>query len=139
MDIEKLSKLATQLRFDAIDACYQAQSGHPGSALSTMDVLVALYFGDILKYDAKNPTSEDRDYFLLSNGHACPGLYAVLAEAGFFPKEDLKNLRQLGANVQGHPHLGALPGIEISAGSLGQGLSVGIGLAYGMKLTEKKK
>ena len=138
MDIEKLSKLATQLRFDAIDACYQAQSGHPGSALSTMDVLVALYFGDILKYDAKNPTSEDRDYFLLSNGHACPGLYAVLAEAGFFPKEDLKNLRQLGANVQGHPHLGALPGIEISAGSLGQGLSVGIGLAYAMKLTEKK-
>lgn len=137
MDTAKLSGIAKRLRFDAIDACYAAQSGHPGSALSTMDMLVALYFGDVLHYDSKNPDAEDRDYFLLSNGHACPGLYSVLAEVGYFPRADLKNLRQLGANVQGHPHRGALPGIEISAGSLGQGLSVGIGLAYGLKLAHK--
>ncbi|MGH9857933.1 MAG: transketolase, partial [Acidobacteriota bacterium] len=122
----------------AIDAIYRAQSGHPGSSLSTMEMLVSIYFGGILRHNPKNPQDVHRDYFLLSNGHACPGLYAVLAMAGYFPEEDLLRLRQLGANVQGHPHRGSLPGIEISAGSLGQGLSVGIGLAHAHKLARKK-
>lgn len=136
MDYSELSERARSLRCQAIESLYAAQSGHPGSALSIMDMLVALYFGDVLKYDPNNPESVDRDYFLLSNGHACPGLYAVLAEAGYFSKEELGKLRQLGAGAQGHPHRRALPGIEISAGSLGQGLSVGIGIAAGLKLKQ---
>lgn len=134
MDRSELPALAKHLRWQAIESLYTAQSGHPGSSLSIMDVLVALYFGGILQHDPNNPTSDNRDYFLLSNGHACPGLYVVLAEAGYFPKEELGKLRQLGSGTQGHPHLGALPGVEISAGSLGQGLSVGIGMAAGLKL-----
>lgn len=132
-----LPALAKSLRFEALEMLYQAQSGHPGSALSTMDVLAALYFGDTLRHDPKKPDWDKRDYFLLSNGHACPALYVVLAEAGYFPKTELKKLRQLGAGAQGHPHRGSLPGIEISAGSLGQGLSVGIGIAAGLKLQKK--
>lgn len=139
MGMENVEEKVTQLRRMAIDACYSAQSGHPGSALSIMNVLVALYYDEVLKHDPNNPTDEDRDYFLLSNGHACPGLYAVLADRGYFPKEDLQNLRKLGANVQGHPHLGALPGIEVSSGSLGQGLSVGIGIASGLKLKKSDR
>lgn len=137
MDNSELSERAKSLRWQAIESLYAAQSGHPGSSLSIMEILVALYFGDVLKHDPNNSASDDRDYFLLSNGHACPGLYVVLAEAGYFPKEELGKLRQLGANAQGHPHRGALPGIEISAGSLGQGLSVGIGVAAGLKLKGK--
>lgn len=128
MNVKELSQKARQLRLEAIDMLYQAQSGHPGSALSTMDALVALYFGGILQPD---------DYFLLSNGHACPALYVVLAEAGYFPKKELQRLRQLGAGAQGHPHRGSLPGIKTSSGSLGQGLSVGIGLAYANVLKNK--
>lgn len=116
---------------------YAAQSGHPGSALSTMDVLTTLFYAEHVRHDPSHPDAADRDVFLLSNGHACPALYAVLADRGYFPKEELQHLRQFGAGVQGHPHRGALPGIEISSGSLGQGLSVGIGLAYGMKLKEQ--
>lgn len=137
MNIEELTALARRLRWAAIEMLYGAQSGHPGSSLSTMDVLVALYFGGILKHDPGRPDDPARDYFLLSNGHACPALYVTLAEAGYFPKQELKHLRQLSAGVQGHPHRGSLPGIEISAGSLGQGLSVGIGLAYAHKLRGK--
>jgi len=123
-----------QLKWDAIQMLYTAQSGHPGSALSIMDVLVALYYGGMLTHDPKKPRDPQRDYFLLSNGHACPGLYAVLADRGYFKKSELSKLRMLGAKAQGHPHLGTLPGIEMSAGSLGQGLSVGIGIAYAHKL-----
>lgn len=130
MNVDELVTLARRLRAAAMAALHRAQSGHPGSTLSTMDMLVALYFGGIL---AKN------DRFLLSNGHACPALYVVLAEAGFFPTSELQKLRQLGAGAQGHPHRGSLPGVEISAGSLGQGLSVGIGLAYAHKLQKKKQ
>jgi transketolase len=128
MSEDALPERARRLRREAIEMLYTAQSGHPGSALSTMEMLVALYFG--------NGMSED-DHFLLSNGHACPALYVVLAEAGRFPKAELKKLRQLGAGVQGHPHRGSLPGVEISSGSLGQGLSVGIGLASALKLAQK--
>ncbi|MBI1833731.1 MAG: transketolase [Candidatus Andersenbacteria bacterium] len=137
MNTAELQDVARRLRFDAIDAIYRAQSGHPGSSLSTMEMLVALYIGGVLKHDPKNPQSDDRDYFLLSNGHACPGWYAVLAEAGYFPKNELQKLRQLDAAAQGHPHRGSLPGVEISSGSLGQGLSVGIGIAAGLKLAGK--
>lgn len=130
MKVNELTELARRLRLEAVEMLYTAQSGHPGSALSTMDMLVALYFGGVL---------EKADHFLLSNGHACPGLYAVLAEAGYFPKKELRGLRQLGAGAQGHPHRGSLPGVEISSGSLGQGLSVGIGLAYAYKLQKKNR
>lgn len=138
MDLKELPEIAKKARMSAMKACYAAQSGHPGSALSTMEVLVALYFGGVLKHNPSKPDMNDRDYFLLSNGHACPGLYAVLAHAGYFDEKELDNLRQLGAIAQGHPHRGSLPGIEISAGSLGQGLSVGIGIAHGIKLAGKE-
>lgn len=128
---------AQSLRRMAIDACYGAQSGHPGSALSTMDLLVTLYYGGHLQHDPASPAWEDRDYFILSNGHACPGWYAVLADRGYFGREELLNLRQINAGAQGHPHRGSLPGVEVSSGSLGQGLSVGIGLAYGLKLKQR--
>jgi len=134
MDTKELTELARRLRRATIDMLFGAQSGHPGSALSVMDVLVALYFSGVLKHDPKQSEDPGRDYFLLSNGHACPALYVVLAEAGYFSKGELAHLRQLGAGAQGHPHRGSLPGIEISSGSLGQGLSVGIGLAYALKL-----
>lgn len=130
MKINELTELARRLRLEAVEMLYAAQSGHPGSALSTMDVLTALYFGG---------TRQPDDHFLLSNGHACPALYVVLAEAGYFSKKELKSLRQLGAGAQGHPHRGSLPGVEISSGSLGQGLSAGIGLAYAYKLQKKNR
>jgi len=132
-----LEEKAQLLRRETIEMLYRAQSGHPGSAMSTMDVLVALYYGELLKNYPNNPDSDRRDYFLMSNGHACPALYAVLADRGYFSKEKLRKLRQLGAGASGHPHRGSLPGIEISSGSLGQGLSVGIGLAYSLKLKKK--
>lgn len=150
MELEDLKEKVRQLKRETIDALYAAQSGHPGSSLSTMDVLVALYYADrvkspagdyaagILKHNPAKPEWASRDYFLMSNGHACPALYAVLADRGYFDKTELKKLRQLGAAAQGHPHRGSLPGIEISAGSLGQGLSVGIGLAYAHKLKKKR-
>lgn len=137
LTVNELPAKARQLRRAAIDACYAAQSGHPGSALSIMDMLVALYYGGHLQHDPHDPAAADRDYFLLSNGHACPGWYAVLADRGYFPQEELQQLRQLNAGLQGHPHRGSLPGIEMSSGSLGQGLSVGIGLAYSVRLTHQ--
>ncbi len=133
----ELTEIARQLRAEAIKALFGAQSGHPGSSMSVMDWLVFLYFGGGLRYDAKNPRDPSRDRFILSNGHACPALYAVLARAGYFPAEETMKLRELGAGVQGHPHYGALPGIETTSGSLGQGLSVGIGMAL-MGKREKK-
>ena len=137
--VRDLERLSLELRRDAIEAIFRAGSGHPGSALSTMDVLIALYFGGILRHDPKHPAWDERDFFLLSNGHACPGLYAVLAHAGYFPREELvTGLRKLGTGFQGHPKRGMLPGIEISSGSLGQGLSVGLGLARALTLQKRK-
>lgn len=133
----ELGRLVRRLRRLAIESLYRAQSGHPGSSLSTMDMLVALYFGGVLTHNPHKPLWEGRDYFLLSCGHACPALYAVLAEAGYFDQEELMRLRQLGAGAQGHPHRSSLPGVEISAGSLGQGLSVGVGLAHTLKMRGK--
>ena len=137
MKVDELTGMARKLRREAIEMLFVAQSGHPGSAMSTMEVLVALYFGGVLRHDPSKPDDPARDYFLLSNGHACPALYVVLAQAGYFGAKELKRLRRLGAGLQGHPHRGSVPGIEISSGSLGQGLSVGIGLAYAAKLAKR--
>lgn len=136
--VAELATLSRRLRRDAIEAIYRAGSGHPGSALSTMDVLVALYHGGLLRHDPKRPDWDERDYFLLSNGHASAGFYAVLADRGYFPREEVFRFRQLGAGTQGHPKRGMLPGVEISSGSLGQGLGVGIGLAAALRRQGKK-
>lgn len=169
-DLQQLERFSRALRRDAIEAIYRAGSGHPGSALSTMDILVTLYIGSstlgadsgggtssgsprvessgspraesrgggILRHNPQQPDWKDRDYFLLSNGHASAGFYAVLAHCGYFPREELFKFRELGAGTQGHPKRGALPGVEISSGSLGQGLSVGLGLAQSLRLLGKK-
>lgn len=138
MNTGQLEEKAKQLRLCTIEMLYAAQSGHPGSSMSVMDMLVALFWGGVLKHNPAKPTMAERDYFILSNGHACPALYAVLAERSYFPKTELQKLRKLGAGAQGHPHRGSLPGIEISSGSLGQGLSVGIGLALALKRRRQK-
>ena len=120
---------ANAMRKDIIEMIHEAGSGHPGGSLSCTDILAALYFGDVMTYDPAHPTSDARDRFILAKGHAAPALYAALAEAGFFPKDELKTLRKLGSRLQGHPDSKLLPGVEVSTGSLGQGLSVAAGLA----------
>lgn len=134
---EELRETARRIRVETVKALHAAQSGHPGSSLSIADVITTLYFGGFLKYDPRNPHWEERDYFILSNGHAVPGLYACLAVAGFYPVEKLNGLRQLGSPLEGHAKRGTFPGIEVSSGSLGQGLGVGIGIALGLKLQGK--
>ncbi|MGH2808217.1 MAG: transketolase, partial [Actinomycetota bacterium] len=111
-----------------------AGSGHPSSSLSMVELITILYFGGVLRYDASNPQDPDRDRFILSKGHAAPGLYAVLAEAGFFPTDDLTTLRKLGSPLEGHPNMRRLAGVEASTGSLGQGLSIGLGHAYAARI-----
>jgi transketolase len=130
---DQLSELARIARVDAVKELWAAQSGHPGSSLSAMDVWVALYFANILRHRPAEPTWEERDVFILSNGHAAPGLYACLALAGYFDRAELDTLRKLGSRLEGHVKRGALPGIECSAGSLGQGLGFGAGIAMGMR------
>ncbi|MBI3467271.1 MAG: transketolase, partial [Planctomycetes bacterium] len=109
-------------------------SGHPSSSLSAVEVLTALYFGGVMKYDAKRPDWPQRDRFIMSKGHAAPMLYAALAEAGFFPTSQLVTLRKLSSPLEGHPNMRRLPGVEASTGSLGQGLSIGIGHALAARL-----
>lgn len=125
---------AAVMRRDIIEMIHEAGSGHPGGSLSCIDILSALYFGGVMTYDPANPKLEDRDYFILAKGHAAPALYATLAEAGYFPKDELKTLRKLGTRLQGHPDSKLLPGVEVSTGSLGQGLSIAAGLAAGVRL-----
>lgn len=137
-EIDKLKQLVKRIRREAITSIYKAQSGHPGSSLSIADILTVLYFGGVLKHDPKNPSWEERDIFILSNGHAVPGLYSALAVAGFYPVEKLDGLRKIDTPMHGHPKRGTFPGIEVSSGSLGQGLSVGIGIALGFKLKKKQ-
>ena len=117
---------------------HEAQSGHPGSSLSALDVMVAVYFGGIFKHRPTEPDWPERDHFLLSVGHAVPGLYATLALAGYGPLSELNGLRKLGTRLAGHAHRGSYPGIESSAGSLGQGLGVGLGLCLGLRLDGKE-
>ncbi len=112
----------------------KASSGHPGGSLSATDILVALYYGEVIKVDPKNPKEETRDRFVLSKGHAAPALYAVLADKGFFDKKILGTLRQYGSPLQGHPDMNKVPGIDASTGSLGQGLSIASGMAISEKI-----
>ena len=134
--IGELEGIARELRRDAIETIYQAGSGHPGGSLSEMDILVALYF-DVLRHDPSNPSWPDRDRFILSKGHACPGLYVVLAKRGYFPREELWGFRKMGAMLQGHAHP-RTPGVEMNSGSLGQGLSFAVGASLAARLSNKR-
>lgn len=134
--INELNMKAREIRRNILIMTTKAGSGHPGGSLSAADIIAALYFHH-LRYDAKNPKWEDRDRFVLSKGHACPAVYAALAEAGFFPKEALWTLRKMGSILQGHPDMTITPGIEASTGNLGQGLSFGIGMALAGRLDRK--
>lgn len=131
-----LKSLTKHLRHDIIRMIEAAGNGHPGGSLSIIDVLTVLYW-KFLKHDPKQPAWEGRDRFILSKGHACPALYAVMAHRGYFPTVDLLNLRKLGSPLQGHPDRLRMPGIEFSTGSLGQGLSVGVGMALAAKADKK--
>ena len=127
-------EIAKQLRRDIVTATTRAGSGHPSTSLSMVEILTVLFFGGVLRYDPAAPGDPDRDRFLLSKGHGAPGLYAALAEAGYFPVEDLLTLRELGSPLEGHPNMCRLPGVEASTGSLGQGLSIGVGHALAARL-----
>lgn len=130
---EYYENIAAKVRVDVIKAVYHAGSGHPGGSLSATDLLTALYFGE-MNIDPANPKMEGRDRFVLSKGHAVPGQYAVLAERGYYPVEDMMSLRKLGSPFQGHGNMNKVSGIEMSTGSLGQGISVATGMAIGSKL-----
>lgn len=137
-DISKLRKIASEIRTDIIRSIAEAGSGHTGGSLGLADVFTALYF-NVLNHNPKNPDWKERDRLILSIGHVAPVQYAALAHAGYFPVEELLTLRKLGSRLQGHPGKDhGLPGIEISSGSLGQGLSVATGLALAAKLDKKK-
>ena len=127
---------AKQIRADVVDSLYAAQSGHPGGSLSCVEILLALYENGVVRYDPKNPQWADRDWLVLSKGHACPTLYAVLADVGFFPREELLTLRKLGSHLQGHPDMNKCPGVDASTGSLGQGMSMSVGYALAGKRPE---
>lgn len=132
----ELEKMAKQLRRHVIQMIATAGSGHPGGSLSAADIVTALYF-KVMRHDPKNPQWTDRDRFVLSKGHAAPVLYAALAECGYFPVEELSTLRKLGSRLQGHTDRTLTPGVEMSAGSLGQGLSFGIGIALAARLDKR--
>ncbi len=133
MSVDKLTKIANDLRIDIVSMIGEAGSGHPGGSLSCADIMTSLYFGGVLEHDAENPAAP-RDRFILAKGHAAPALYAALAHAGYFPREELMSLRKLGSRLQGHPDSSLVPGVEVSTGSLGQGLSIASGLAAGLRL-----
>ncbi len=132
----KLKLMSNRVRKHIIEEIYTAGSGHPGGSLSATDIIVALYF-HLMNYDPMNPDWPERDRFVLSKGHAAPALYAVLAEKGVFPVEELMTLRKIGSRLQGHPDMRKLPGIEASTGSLGQGLSIGNGMALAARLDRR--
>lgn len=133
---ERINKIANKLRYHVIEMTTAAGSGHPGGSLSAADLVATLYF-EVMNHDPKNPNWEDRDRFVLSKGHVAPVLYAALAESGYFPVEDLISLRKMGSKLQGHPVRGKVPGVEMSTGSLGQGLSMACGIALAGKLDGK--
>lgn len=133
----ELTEKANEIRQDIIKMLVEAGSGHSAGPLGCADLLTALYF-HVLKIDPENPTSPDRDRFVLSAGHLCPVLYATLAHRGFFPKEELMTLRKLNTRLLGHPHNLALPGVEISSGPLGQGLSQAIGMALAIRMNNEE-
>ncbi len=135
--IADLQAHARSIRRDIITSTTTAGSGHPTSSLSAVEIATALYFGGFLRHDPKNPHDPNRDRFILSKGHAAPLLYAVLAEAGYFPREHLQTLRKLGSPLEGHPNMRRLGGVEASTGSLGQGLSLGVGHLLAGRLDQR--
>ncbi len=135
MDNLQLKKYANEVRKGIVTSTHSAKAGHPGGSLSAADVFTFLYFEE-MNIDPKNPEKEDRDRFVLSKGHTAPGLYAALANRGYFPVEDLKTLRKLGSYLQGHPNM-HIPGVDMASGSLGQGISAAVGMALGAKLDNK--
>ena len=134
--IAELQKKAIQIRLDILEEVFSASSGHPGGSMSIADVLTYLYFHE-LRIDPNNPKWEDRDRFVLSKGHTAPGLYAALAERGFFPTEDLKTFRRVDSYLQGHPDMKGVPGVDMSSGSLGLGISTACGMALSGKIYNK--
>lgn len=135
-DIKKLEETAKSIRRDVIEEIYSAQSGHPGGALSIAEILTVLYFNQ-MNIDPKNPKNENRDRLVLSKGHTCAALYAALAERGYFSKDELKNFRKEGCILQGHPDMKHIPGVDMTSGSLGQGLSAANGMALASKMDSK--
>jgi Transketolase, N-terminal subunit len=134
--INELKQIAANIKLGALEAVYSASSGHPGGSLSIADLLAYLYFVE-MNIDPENPKCPDRDRFVLSKGHTAPALYAVLAERGFFPKEDLKTFRQIDSYLQGHPDMKGVPGVDMSTGSLGLGISAACGMALAAKIDKK--
>lgn len=132
-----LTKTAYNIRIGVVEAVYAAQSGHPGGSLSASDLLTYLYTKE-MRIDCKNPKDKKRDRFVLSKGHCSPGLYATLAEVGFFDKESLKTFRHIDSFLQGHPNMKSVPGVDMSTGSLGQGVSVACGMAKGLKIKKEE-
>ena len=133
----ELEIYAAEIRLGIIESTYNAKAGHPGGSLSAADVIAYLY-GRQMKYDVKNPKDPNRDRFVLSKGHAAPALYSALAYKGFFPVEDLKTLRHIDSYLQGHPNMNTVPGVDMSTGSLGQGISAACGMAKGAKMLGQK-
>ncbi len=129
----ELQRAATKVRMSVIEGTYNAKSGHPGGSLSVADIITYLYMNE-LRCDPKNPRKEDRDRFVLSKGHTAPALYGALALKGFFPQDDIKTLRKPDSYLQGHPSMHMTPGVDMSTGSLGQGISAAVGMALGGKL-----
>lgn len=131
--IDALEKIANDVRKDIIEEVYEAKSGHPGGSLSCVDILTVLYFNQ-MNINPEKPNAEGRDRFVLSKGHCSPALYAVLAKKGYFDKELLKTFRKIGSNLQGHPDMNKVPGVDMTTGSLGQGLSTAVGMAIASKM-----
>lgn len=131
--VEGLANIANDIRIEIIEQVYNANSGHPGGSLSCADILAVLYFNQ-MNIDSENPNAKGRDRFVLSKGHCAPALYATLARKGYFDKELLKGFRKVESNLQGHPDMKKVPGIDMSTGSLGQGLSAAVGMAIGSKM-----
>ncbi len=134
MDNLELMKTANEVRKGIVTAVHSAKSGHPGGSLSAADIYTYLYFAE-MNVDPKNPDKPDRDRFVLSKGHTAPGYYSTLANRGFFPVEDLTTLRHTGSYLQGHPNMNEIPGVDMSSGSLGQGISAAVGMALSAKLS----
>jgi len=133
-EVARIEAIAAAMRSDILKMITLAGSGHPGGSLSAADIVATLYFGDVLRYRADQPDWPERDRFILSKGHGAPVLYSALAQAGYFDASELSTLRKLGSRLQGHPDSQKLPGVEVSTGSLGQGLSIASGLAYGLAM-----
>src|SRR6202030_863510 len=134
-DPAQLAAISKRMRREVIEMITEAKSGHPGGSLSATELVVTLFF-DVMRHDPSNPKWKDRDRFILSKGHCCPILYSVMAECGYWPKDQLNTLRKLGSIYQGHPDVRFLPALEASTGSLGEGVSLALGMALGARLDQ---